>query len=266
LYYQACKTNFENIKTVHFGDQVLRRRTAEKATTVEPDNKLLDAGTAETTKRAKDPGRLFRSEERDGVPRWQANNGVIYLPYTEFVASRLGRISDTVTSTGLNFHFHYFCIYSNAETSATATGNGHMEAIYFDSAGGNKGAGNGPWVMADLENGLFSGCNRTANPSNSSMTSRFATAVVKGKPGYWAIRGGNAVSGQLGTFYSGVCPNGGYNPMKKEGAILLGIGGDTSDRGRGTFYEGAITSGYPSDATEDEVQANILAAGHATSS
>ncbi|KAF8209964.1 alpha-L-arabinofuranosidase B [Mycena galopus ATCC 62051] len=150
--------------------------------------------------------------------------------------------------------------------SATDTGNGSMEAIYFGSAGGNKGAGNGPWVMADLENILFSGGNRTANPSNPSMTSRFVTAVVKGKPGHWAIRGGNAVSGQLGMFYSGVRPSGGYNPMKKEGAIILGIGGDNSDRGRGTFYEGVMTSGYPSDATENEVQANIVAVGYATSS
>ncbi|KAF7335005.1 Carbohydrate-binding module family 42 protein [Mycena venus] len=165
-------------------------------------------------------------------------------------------------------HFNGDCCfdYGNAETSATDTGNGHMEAIYFGSAGGNKGAGNGPWVMADLENGLFSGGNRTANPSNPSMTSRFVTAVVKGKPGHWAIRGGNAVSGQLGTFYSGVRPSGGYNPMKKEGAIILGIGGDNSDRGRGTFYEGVITSGYPSDATENKVQANIVAAAYATSS
>ncbi|KAJ7912657.1 alpha-L-arabinofuranosidase [Mycena leptocephala] len=147
-------------------------------------------------------------------------------------------------------------------TRATCT----WRPIYFGSAGGNKGAGNGPWVMADLENGLFSGGNRTANPSHPSMTSRFVPAVVKDRPGHWAIRGGNAVSGQLGTFYSGVRPSGGYNPMKKEGAIILGTGGDNSDRGRGTFYEGVITSGYPSDATENKVQANIVAARYTTSS
>jgi hypothetical protein len=54
--------------------------------------------------------------------------------------------------------------------------------------------------------------------------------------------------------------------MKKEGAIILGIGGDNSDRGQGTFYEGVMTSGYPSDTTENKVQANIVAAGYATSS
>jgi hypothetical protein len=34
----------------------------------------------------------------------------------------------------------------------------------------------------------------------------------------------------------------------------------------GTFYEGVMTSGYPSAATENAVQANIVAAGYAPSS
>ena len=48
--------------------------------------------------------------------------------------------------------------------------------------------------------------------------------------------------------------------MKKQGAILLGIGGDNSNGSSGTFYEGVMTSGYPTDATDDAVQANIVAA------
>jgi hypothetical protein len=54
--------------------------------------------------------------------------------------------------------------------------------------------------------------------------------------------------------------------MKKEGAIILGIGGDNSISAQGTFYEGVMTSGYPSDATENSVQANIVAAKYATTS
>ena len=53
--------------------------------------------------------------------------------------------------------------------------------------------------------------------------------------------------------------------MKKEGAIILGIGGDNSNGSAGTFYEGVMTSGYPSDATENAVQANITAAGYSLS-
>ena len=42
--------------------------------------------------------------------------------------------------------------------------------------------------------------------------------------------------------------------------IILGIGGDSSDSGDGTFYEGVMTAGYPSDATDQLVQANVVAA------
>jgi hypothetical protein len=52
--------------------------------------------------------------------------------------------------------------------------------------------------------------------------------------------------------------------MSKEGAIILGIGGDNSVTAQGTFYEGVMTSGYPTDATENAVQANVVAAGYAT--
>jgi len=47
-----------------------------------------------------------------------------------------------------------------------------------------------------------------------------------------------------------------------QGAIILGIGGDNSDGAIGTFYEGAMTKGYSTKATDDAVQANIVAAGY----
>ncbi|WPG99136.1 Putative alpha-N-arabinofuranosidase B [Acrodontium crateriforme] len=167
-------------------------------------------------------------------------------------------------------HFNSGCCfdYGNAEISNRDTGSGHMEAVYFgDNSFWGTGSGNGPWIMADMENGLFSGFNVANNPADPSISDRFITAIVKGKPNQWAIRGGNAVSGSLSTFYSGARPNtSGYNPMSKEGAIILGIGGDNSISAQGTFYEGVMTSGYPSDATESAVQANIVAAKYATTS
>ena len=48
----------------------------------------------------------------------------------------------------------------------------------------------------------------------------------------------------------------------KQGAIILGIGGDNSNNAIGTFYEGAMTAGYSSDETDAAVQANIVAAGY----
>jgi len=167
-------------------------------------------------------------------------------------------------------HYNAGCCfdYGNAETSSHDTGNGHMEAIYFgDNAVWGTGSGSGPWVMADLENGLFSGSSAGSNAGDPSISYRFVTAIVKGEPSQWAIRGANAASGSLSTYYSGVRPSvSGYNPMSKEGAIILGIGGDNSDGAQGTFYEGVMTSGYPSDATENSVQANIVAAKYALTS
>ncbi|KAH7084847.1 Arabinosidase B [Paraphoma chrysanthemicola] len=167
-------------------------------------------------------------------------------------------------------HYNGACCfdYGNAETNNLDTGNGHMEAIYYgDNTVWGSGSGNGPWIMADLENGLFSGVNVKNNAGDPSQSARFLNAIIKGEPGRWAIRGGNAASGSLSTYYSGARPNAnGYNPMSKEGAIILGIGGDNSNGAQGTFYEGVMTSGYPSDATENSVQANIVAAKYATTS
>jgi hypothetical protein len=167
-------------------------------------------------------------------------------------------------------HYNSGCCfdYGNAEVSGNDTGNGHMEAIYFgNNKGWGYGAGNGPWIMGDLENGLFSGVNRGYNANDPTISNRFTTAIVKGEPNHWAIRGGNAQTGSLSSFYNGVRPTvGGYNPMSKEGAIILGVGGDNSNASAGSFYEGVMTSGYPSDATENSVQANIVAAAYNTSS
>jgi len=165
-------------------------------------------------------------------------------------------------------HYNGGCCfdYGNAEVSNTDTGAGHMEAIYYgDCTIWGSGAGSGPWVMADLEDNLFSGKNTGNNPADPSISSRFVTAIVKGEPNQWAIKSGNSASGSLSTDYSGVRPTG-YNPMSKEGAIILGIGGDNSISAQGTFYEGVMTSGYPSDATENSIQANIVAAKYATTS
>ncbi|KAJ5667756.1 carbohydrate-binding module family 42 protein [Penicillium maclennaniae] len=167
-------------------------------------------------------------------------------------------------------HYNGACCfdYGNAETSNTDTGNGHMEAIYYgDSTYWGTGSGSGPWIMADLENGLFSGVSSGQNTGDPSISYRFVTAAVKGEPNQWAISGGNAASGALSTYYNGVRPTvSGYNPMSKEGSIVLGIGGDNSNGAQGTFYEGAMTYGYPSAATENSVQANIVAAKYATTS
>ena len=42
--------------------------------------------------------------------------------------------------------------------------------------------------------------------------------------------------------------------------IILGIGGDNSDKSKGSFFEGVICSGYTTNATDDAVMENIVAA------
>lgn len=148
-----------------------------------------------------------------------------------------------------------------------AGGIGTMETTYFGTATAwGSGSGPGPWIMSDMEAGLFSGYNAKQNAGDPTIDSwRFVTAVVDGGGGNkWDLRGGNAQAGGLTTFYSGVRPgsqtNSSYFPMHKQGAILLGTGGDNGNGSSGTFYEGVMTSGYPSEATTDAVQANIVAA------
>eukprot|EP00164_Ancoracysta_twista_P008276 GFYU01011914.1.p1 GENE.GFYU01011914.1~~GFYU01011914.1.p1 ORF type:complete len:410 (-),score=82.71 GFYU01011914.1:12-1241(-) len=160
-------------------------------------------------------------------------------------------------------HYNNMCCfdYGNAETNNMDTGAGSMEAIYFGSnQGWGHGAGNGPWVMADLEDGLWAG-DEKVNPGNMPVDADFITAMAKGKPHGFALKVGDAQSGELSTMWEGGRPAG-YDPMKKQGAIILGIGGDNSNWAEGTFYEGAMTSGYSTDAADAAVHANILAAGY----
>ena len=81
----------------------------------------------------------------------------------------------------------------------------------------------------------------------------------------FAMKGANAQSGALTTVWNGKLPSG-WSPMKKQGAIVLGSGGDccasNTNLSEGTFYEGSIVSGYPSDSTDNAIQANIAAAGY----
>jgi hypothetical protein len=160
--------------------------------------------------------------------------------------------------------------YGNSETTRTADAAGAMDAINFSTQCWFGGcSGTGPWVQADLEWGLYSGGSQTWNPNQRAFTNPYVTATLKNNgTTRFAIKGANAQSGNLTTLWDGPLPSG-YSPMRKQGAIVLGSGGDCCKPGgganlsAGTFYEGAMVSGYPSDATENAVQANIVAAGYA---
>ncbi|MGD0676080.1 MAG: arabinofuranosidase catalytic domain-containing protein [Polyangiaceae bacterium] len=162
--------------------------------------------------------------------------------------------------------------YGNAETNNRDDGDATMEAVYFGMGSGQAtGVGPGPWVEVDIENGLCAGVDANGAKeakgvtTNMSLAYDYATAVVVGRsgaaPGSFALYGGDATAGTLTTMYDGARPNG-YAPMKKQGAIILGIGGDNSNGAAGDFYEGVMTTGAATVATLNAVQANIVAAGY----
>jgi hypothetical protein len=165
-------------------------------------------------------------------------------------------------------HFNAGCCfdYGNSETDRKADGAGAMDALSFSTiTTWGTGVGVGPWATADLEFGLFSeGTSGGKNPNEPTQASPFVTAVLKNNgTTEFTLRGSDATAGSLTTFYKGALPAG-WSPMKKQGAMVLGSGGDcclaNNNLSDGTFYEGCLVTGYPSDATEEAVQANIVAA------
>jgi hypothetical protein len=167
-------------------------------------------------------------------------------------------------------HFNSGCCfdYGNAETDSRDDDNGTMETAYFgDAPWWYHGTMPGPWVMTDQENNLV-GC-VNADGTNFCKTLpdikwRFVTAIAKGEPHHWTTMGGDAQQGALQVMFDGGRVNATYDPMRKQGAILLGNGGDNSNASQGTFYEGAVTAAgtFPTDATDQLVQANVVAAGY----
>ena len=164
--------------------------------------------------------------------------------------------------------------YGNAETTSNDDGNGNAEAVYFGGGviwGTGSGGKPGPWVMADLENGLFAGWEDAQDQkisTNTPLTHDFVTAVLVGDTadknngkGRFALYGGDATSGTLKTMYDGIRPEkNGYVPMQKQGSIVLATAGDNSNAGGGRFYEGVMVNGAASKATVDALQAAIVAA------
>ena len=168
--------------------------------------------------------------------------------------------------------------FGNAEMSSTVYGD--METIYFgNNDWWDKGVGSGPWIMADLENGVYNmggtgnmsaygdkNGNKT-NTKSISFPYPFVTAYLKGNSakatngGPFTLKGGNAQKGALTTIWDGAFPTG-YSPRNRQGGIVLGVGGDNSSGARGNFFEGVMTAGFASNATDEAIQANIVAAGY----
>ncbi|MBQ6578673.1 MAG: lamin tail domain-containing protein [Bacteroidales bacterium] len=171
-------------------------------------------------------------------------------------------------------HFNSGCCfdYGNGETDSRDDGDGTMETTYY----GNQplwyhGDAPGPWIMTDQENNLVGCVNPDPNDKYCeglpSITWRFVTATADGEPHHWRSMGGDAQQGELVTMFDGPRiqnDRNSYDPMRKQGAVLLGNGGDNNNYSSGTFYEGAMTAPdtFPTEEVNQAVQANIVAAGY----
>ncbi|MDE3187461.1 MAG: lamin tail domain-containing protein [Acidobacteriota bacterium] len=200
--------------------------------------------------------------------------------YGVFIAPGMGLRQNDVKGTAVDdqaegqywvingHHFNNGCCfdYGNAEIDSRDDENGTMETAYYGNAGAwYRGSGSGPWIMTDQENNLVGCVNLDGSkgcPNLPNITWRFVTAMAKGEPHHWTSMGGDAQKGSLAVMFDGPRVNSTYNPMRKQGAILLGNGGDNSNGSQGTFYEGAMTAAgtFPTDATDQQVQANVVAA------
>ena len=120
--------------------------------------------------------------------------------------------------------------YGNAETwnkSGTKCTDGSMEAVFLG------GQGKYPKVGADLENGIYGFPQKSRDPNISFP---FVATMVKGNSNnHFSVKVGNAqMPRSLQTLYNGARPKG-YEKMRKQGAIILGIGGDNSPWASGIF-------------------------------
>jgi len=201
----------------------------------------------------------YRNNKTSGVPTGSAAQGAYMLA------------DGTHTGNACCFDF------GNAETNNGNGPTGAMAAVNLGTSYWGQGAGSAPWFEGDFEAGVWAGgsscgtpgsgqltCSgRKANPDNPSMKGiAYALGILKtgatnNSPQY-TLKVGDATKGTLTTAYSGTAPGN----WQLQGAVLLGTGGDNSNSSWGTFYEGAITAGQPSDATDEAVAANIAALGY----
>ncbi len=157
-----------------------------------------------------------------------------------------------MVTSALNLNEKCCFDFGNAETNNLDNRAGHMDAINI-MCHGNPCS---PDAGLDMEDGIYG---HLKVPAGTTFVTDMGSS--DGQHTY-AIYQGNAQSGTLTTTGAIPLPSG-YQPMRQEGAIILGIGGDNSNWAKGYFFEGVMTRGMPNDQAMEAVQSNIVAAGYA---
>jgi hypothetical protein len=159
-------------------------------------------------------------------------------------------------------HYGTACCWDFGNVTTDPTQYHTMNTLFLGTGYWGTGAGSGPWFLGDFEGGVWaggSGASNVNNPNSPSMKVPFALGMIKTTSGQYAIHVANLQTATaLTTTYSGASPKAWDN----QGGILLGIGADNSNNSWGTFFEGAITAGRPSDATDLSIMQNVQAAGY----
>jgi non-reducing end alpha-L-arabinofuranosidase len=157
-----------------------------------------------------------------------------------------------MVTSALNLNAKCCFDFGNAESNNLDNNAGHMDAINIMC----HGTPCSPDAGLDMENGIYGHLKVPAS-------TRFVTdmGASDGQHSY-AIFQGDAQSGGLTTTGVIALPNS-YQPMRQEGAVILGIGGDNSNWAKGYFFEGVMTRGMPSAKAMKAVQRNIVSAEYA---
>jgi hypothetical protein len=174
----------------------------------------------------------------------------------------LGNSSQGIYMLADGTHAGDACCWDFGNVSPDPMTYGVMNTLFLGIGFWGRGAGEGPWFLGDFEGGVWaggSGASTATNNNNPSMKVKYAFGMLNTSPGQYAIKVAN-----LETATALTVPYDGNSPKtwNNEGGILLGIGGDNSNNSFGTFYEGAITAGRPTDETDTAVLKNVQAAGY----
>jgi hypothetical protein len=140
-----------------------------------------------------------------------------------------------------------------------------MNCLFFGKGFWGSGANSAPWFGGDFEGGVWMGGSSATpggNSSNPSMAGvAFALGILHTPVAKYALRMADiSTASDLTTAYDGAIPSG--KTWGNAGGIVLGVGGDNSNNSEGTFFEGAVTNGAPSNATDLLIMKNIQAVGY----
>jgi hypothetical protein len=196
----------------------------------------------------------------------------------------MGKSPQTIYELADGGHFGDGCCWDFGNVTTDPKAYADMNTLFFGKAFWGNGAGTAPWFMADFEAGVWAGGSKVgdpgwgslndqhpSNPKDPSMAAApFALGMMKTNAAIpangaatdnWGLYAADsAKDSAMTTAFEGKLPK--PNGISNAGGIVLGVGGDNSNNSWGTFYEGAIVSGWATAATDTAVLQNIKLVGY----